>query len=535
MNFIEEKILEKNNLDNLKLRFPPEPNGLLHLGHAKSICLNFGLAEKYNRPCNLRFDDTNPITEKTFYVDSIKDDIKWLGYKWDNICYTSDYFEYIYNCAIILIKKGLAYIDNSTSEEIAANKGDINIPGIDSKYRNRSITENLSLFSSMKNGEFEEGYCTLRLKIDMSNPNLILRDPIIYRIINTEHHHTGKTWCIYPMYDFAHPISDYIECITDSLCTLEFEVHRPLYNWILSNLDFDGIIPEEMEFARLNVTNNIMSKRKLKTLVEDKYVNDWDDPRLLTISGLRRRGYTPDSIKNFCEIIGYTKRESVIDIKLLEECLRVDLNKKALRYMCVFDPVKLTITNWEGEEKFFIENNNENIEDGNREVIFTKELFIEREDFREEANNKYHRLKLGGEVRLKGAYIIKAKEVVKDDLGNIIEIKCTYDPNTKSGECDRKIKGTIHWVSAIHNKKLIIRDYSNLFNVESPDKEDNFLEHLNNNSIVETNSIAELSVENCVIGKAVQFIRKGYYTIDKDSNDILIFNKAVSLKDGFKE
>jgi len=533
MNFIEERILEKNDLGNLKLRFPPEPNGLIHLGHAKSICLNFGLAEKYNRPCNLRFDDTNPTTENTSYVEAIKEDIKWLGYKWDDVKFTSDYFEFIYNCSIKLIEKGLAYVDHSTSEEIAATKGDLITPGINSIYRDRTIEDNLLHLESMKNGLYDEGSCTLRLKIDMANHNMILRDPVIYRIIKTEHHHVGNKWCIYPMYDFAHPISDYIENISDSLCTLEFEVHRPLYNWILSNLDFEGIIPEEMEFARLNVTNNILSKRKLKLLVENNHVNGWDDPRLLTISGLRRRGYTPDSIKNFCETIGYTKRESIIDIKLLEECLRADLNKKALRYMCVFEPIKLTITNWENDtELCTIENNPEDENEGNREVIFTKELYIESEDFREEANNKYHRLKLGGEVRLKGAYIIKANEVIKDAYGNIIEILCTYDPETKSGgSSEKKVKGTIHWVSYVHNKELIVKDYDNLFNIESPDKEDNIIEHLNVESVTIKYAVAELAIENCK-ENAVQFMRKGYYILDKGSKNI--FNKTVSLKDGFK-
>lgn len=537
MNFIEEKIIEKVNR-GIKpiLRFPPEPNaGALHLGHAKSMCLNFGLAEKYGGKCNLRFDDTNPSAEKAEYIDAIKKDIEWLGFTPSSIHHTSNYFPYIYDCAITLIKKGLAYVDDYSSEELADRKGDVNTPGVDSIYRKRTIEENLTLFESMKNGEFEEGHCTLRLKIDMSSSNMILRDPIIYRIIKIEHHHTGNKWCIYPMYDFAHPISDYKENISDSLCTLEFEVHRPLYNWILYNLDFEDIIPEETEFARLNVTNNVMSKRKLKSLVEDGYVEGWDDPRLLTLSGLRRRGYTPDSIKNFCETIGYTKRESIIDIKLLEECLREDLNKNAIRYMCILNPIKLIITNFEGEEICNIENNPEKEEDGHRNVIFTKEIFIESDDFREEANNKYHRLKLGGEVRLKGAYIIKAEEVIKNETGDIVEVRCTYDPATKSGECARKIKGTIHWVSSIYNKKVVIRDYTNLFNVEAPDKENNFIDHLNTNSVNEEIAIAEISINNCIIGKSVQFIRKGYYVLDKDSSDTLIFNKSVSLKDGFKE
>jgi glutaminyl-tRNA synthetase len=465
MNFIEEKIIGKD-LNKLKLRFPPEPNGHLHLGHAKSICLNFGLAEKYNKPCNLRFDDTNPSTENVDYVESIKKDIEWLGFKPSEICFTSNYFTPIYACAIKLIKNGLAYVDDSSSEEIAATKGDLNTPGTNSIYRNRTVEDNLTRFENMRNGAYEEGFCTLRLKIDMSSPNMILRDPVIYRINKEEHHNTGNKWCIYPMYDFAHPISDYIESISDSLCTLEFEIHRPLYNWILENL-FVGDKPEETEFARLNVTNNVMSKRKLKTLVEEGHVTGWDDPRLLTLSGLRRKGYTPSSIKTFCDIIGYTKRDSTIDIKLLEECLRNDLNKNAVRYMCVLNPIKLVFTNYEGEEICKVENNPENEEDGYREMVFTKEVFIENDDFREEANNKYHRLKLGGEVRLKGAYIIKANEVIKDELGNITEVRCTIDTDTKSGMSDRKIKGTIHWVSAMYHKKVTVKNYVDLFSEEN--------------------------------------------------------------------
>lgn len=520
MNFIEEKIIGKD-LTKLKLRFPPEPNGHLHLGHAKSICLNFGLADKYNRPCNLRFDDTNPSTENVDYVESIKKDIEWLGFTPNEVCYTSNYFEYIYECAVKLIKKGLAYVDDSTSEEIAETKGDLNTPGTNSIYRNRTVEDNLTRLENMRKGVYEEGYCTLRLKIDMASPNLILRDPVAYRINKETHHNTGDKWCIYPMYDFAHPISDYIESITDSLCTLEFEIHRPLYNWILENLDLENSLPEETEFARLNVTNNVMSKRKLKALVEEGYVTGWDDPRLLTLSGLKRKGYTPESIKVFCETVGYTKRDSVIDIKLLEECLRNDLNKSASRYMCVLNPIKLVITNYEGEEVCKIENNPEK-EDGFREVIFTKELFIESDDFREEANNKYHRLKIGGEVRLKGAYIIKANEVVKDEFGNIVEVRCTIDVDTKSGMSDRKVKGTIHWVSAIYNKEILVKEYEDLF---TEDDFDNI-----NNKINESVAIAETNINLCEIGKAVQFMRNGYFTLDKDGG----FIKTVSLKEGFK-
>ena len=522
MNFIEEKVSKR---EKAILRFSPEPNGHLHIGHAKSMCLNFGLAEKYDGKCNLRFDDTNPSTEKIEYIDAIIEDVKWLGFTPSAINFTSNYFLFIHDCAVKLINKGLAYIDDSTSEEIAADKGDLNTPGRNSIYRDRTVEDNLFHFENMRNGTYEEGSCTLRLKIDMANPNMILRDPIIYRINKTEHHNT-KDWCIYPMYDFAHPISDYMENISDSLCTLEFEIHRPLYNWILYNLDFDGIIPEETEFARLNVSYNVMSKRILKTLVEENHVNGWDDPRLLTLSGLRRKGYTPEAIKAFCETVGYTKRDSLIDVKLLEECLRSDLNKKALRYMCILNPIKLVITNYKGSEMCIIENNPENIEDGSREVIFTKEVYIESEDFREVANNKYHRLKIGSEVRLKGAYIIKAEEVIKDELGNIIEVKCTYDPSTRSGECDRKIKGTIHWVSCEFNKAIVIHEYNNLFVEEIPE---NFAEITN--SINSHTAIAELAIENCAVGKAVQFMRSGYYTLDKGN----IFIKTVSLKDSFKD
>jgi glutaminyl-tRNA synthetase len=424
MNFIEEKIINKGNLEKLKLRFPPEPNGYLHIGHAKSICLNFGLAEKYNKICNLRFDDTNPTSEDSHFVESIKNDIKWLGYNWEGeVKFTSDYFNFIYDCAVVLIKKGLAYVDDSTSEEIALLKGTTTLPGKPSPYYSRTVEENLDLFEKMKNGEFMEGSKILRAKIDMASPNMILRDPVIYRIINKTHHHVGDVWKIYPMYDFAHPISDYYEGITDSLCTLEFEVHRPLYNWILNNLELPNALPEETEFSRLNIEYTVMSKRKLKRLVEEGFVSGWDDPRMPTISGLKRRGYTPDSIKNFCETIGVTRINSVIDYNLLEECLRMDLNKKANRIMGVIDPVKVTITNWEnGTEMIEIENNPEDKLSGARLVPFSREIWIEREDFKEEADNKFFRLKTGGEVRLKGAYIIKANEVIKEG-DKIVEIK----------------------------------------------------------------------------------------------------------------
>lgn len=539
MNFIEEKILEKGNLDKLKLRFPPEPNGAilkdgrvvggLHLGHAKSIILNFGLAEKYNAPCVLRFDDTNPSTERKEFVDSMIDDIKWLGYTPSEIRFTSDYFDFIYNCAVILIKKGLAYVDDSTSEEIANLKGTPTTPGKDSPYKARSVEENLDLFNRMRLGEFSEGSKILRANIDMTSPNMILRDPVLYRIISTPHHRTGDTWKIYPMYDFAHPLSDYIEGITDSLCTLEFEVHRPLYMWVLENCDLSNPLPEETEFARLNIDYTVMSKRKLKRLVEEGFVDGWDDPRMPTISGLRRRGFTPESIKDFCDRISVTKRDSVVSYLLLEECLRNDLNKRSNRLMGVMDPVKVTITNWTGGTEWVeVENNPEDETAGKRMIPFSGELWIEKEDFREEANNKFHRLKLGGEVRLKGAYVIKAEEVIKDLNGDVIEIKCTYDLLSKSGMVlDRKIKGTIHWVSIEHGINIPVNEYDRLFSVETPG--DDFISDLNPNSLVVNNkAVFEPHVLN--VKDAVQMMRKGYYILDKCGK---AFNKTVSLKEGW--
>jgi glutaminyl-tRNA synthetase len=532
MNFIEDKILEKGNLDKLTLRFPPEPNGLLHLGHAKSIILNFGLAEKYNRPCNLRFDDTNPTTEDTHFVESIIKDIEWLGYKPANIFYTSDYFDFLYDYAVTLIKKGLAYVDDSTSEEIANLKGTPTSVGKDSPYKSRSIEENLDLFNRMRLGEFTEGSKILRANIDMTSPNMILRDPVLYRIISKSHHRTGDTWKIYPMYDFAHPLSDYKEGITDSLCTLEFEVHRPLYMWVLENCDLENSLPEETEFARLNIDYTVMSKRKLKRLVEESYVTGWDDPRMPTISGLRRRGFTPNAIKDFCDRISVTRKESVVSYLLLEECLRTDLNVVANRLMCVLDPIKLTISNWDkGTEMVEVENNPGDESAGTRMIPFSGELFIEAEDFREEANNKFHRLKLGGEVRLKGAYVIKANEVIKNELGEIIEIRCTYDPLTRSGMTfERKIKGTIHWVSAEHGVRVGVNEYERLFNDESPDKnEDDFINYINPDSlIINDKAIFEPHVLN--VKEPVQMMRKGYYILDTDGKS---FNKTVSLKEGW--
>ena len=533
MNFIEEKILDKANLDKLKLRFPPEPNGYLHIGHAKSICLNFGLAEKYNRPCNLRFDDTNPSAEDIDFVNSIKEDVSWLGFKWDgDPKYTSEYFSFIYECAVTLIKKGLAYVDDSTSEEIALLKGTPTTVGKDSPYKSRSIEENLDLFNRMRLGEFPEGSKTLRANIDMTSSNMILRDPIIYRMINKTHHHVGDTWKIYPMYDFAHPLSDFIEGITDSLCTLEFEVHRPLYMWVLENC-VTGDLPEETEFARLNIDYTIMSKRKLKRLVEEGFVSGWDDPRMPTISGLRRRGFTPKSIRDFCEEISVTRSNSIISHKVLEECLRVDLNKSANRMMGVMDPVKLTITNWVGGTEWVeVENNPEDPNAGTRMVPFTGVLWIEREDFRLEADKKFHRLKLNEEVRLKGGYVVKATDVVMD--GDVItEIKCTFDPNSKSGmTLDRKVKGVIHWVSVEHAVNLDVNEYDTLFTESNPDELEDFTTCINPNSLViNTKAMFEPHIVSLEKGVPVQMMRKGYYCLDKDGG---AFNKTVSLKEGWK-
>lgn len=534
MNFIEEKILEKGNLDKLKLRFPPEPNGVAHLGHAKSICLNFGLAEKYNAPCVLRFDDTNPSTEKTEFVNSMIEDVKWLGFNPSEIRFTSDYFSFLYDCAVTLIKKGLAYVDDSTSEEIARLKGTPTIPGKPSPYYSRSVEENLDLFERMRLGEFAEGSRILRAKIDMSSPNMILRDPVLYRIIEMPHHRTGDRWKIYPMYDFAHPLSDYIEGITDSLCTLEFEVHRPLYMWVLENCDLKNPLPEETEFARLNIDYSIMSKRKLKRLVEEGFVSGWDDPRMPTISGLRRRGFTPTSIREFCDRISVTKRESVVSYTLLEECLRGELNKTSNRLMGVFDPIKLVITNWNsGVEMVSIENNPEDETSGVREVPFSGELWIERDDFSINPDKKYNRLKPNGEVRLKGAYVVKANEVIKDSNGEIIEVRCTYDPLSKSGMVlDRKIKGTIHWVSCETAVRMSVNEYDRLFTNSDPDKgDDDFINFINPNSlIVNKMAVFEPEVRNCKVEVPVQMMRKGYYVLDLVGNCL---NKTVSLKEGW--
>ena len=542
MNFIEQIIEEdiRNGKNDAKVqtRFPPEPNGYLHIGHAKSICINFGMAEKYNGLCNLRFDDTNPVKEDTEYVDSIREDIHWLGFQSAKECYASDYFDQLYLWAEQLINEGLAYVDDQTQEEISKGRGVPTAPGVESPYRNRSVEENLDLFRRMRAGEFPDGSRVLRAKIDMASPNMHFRDPIMYRILHASHHRTGDKWCIYPMYDFAHGQSDSIEGITHSICTLEFEVHRPLYDWFCEALRIHH--PQQIEFARLNMTYTIMSKRKLLQLVKEHYVNGWDDPRMPTICGLRRRGYTPASIRNFAETVGVAKRDNIIDVSLLEFCAREDLNKTAIRTMAVLDPVKLIIDNYpEGQvEEMTAVNNPEDPEAGTRTVPFSKELWIERADFRENADKKFYRLSIDREVRLKYAYIIKCTHIVKDDAGNITEIHCTYDPNTKSGmpDSNRKVKATIHWASVQHSKKAEVRLFDRLFSAEDPDncaEGETFLDHLNPNSLVVTEAWVEptLTLEKAMAIKHFQFERLGYFYADPDSTEEkLVFNKTVSLK-----
>lgn len=540
MNFIEEIIEEdlKNGKNNAKVhtRFPPEPNGYLHIGHAKSICLNFGLAKKYNGLCNLRLDDTNPTKEDVEYVDSIKEDIQWLGFQWAAEYYASDYFDQLYNWAEWLIQKNLAYVDDSSQEEISKGRGIPTKPGIESPFRNRSIEENLDLFRRMRAGEFAEGSKVLRAKVDMASPNMHMRDPILYRILHTEHHRTGNKWCIYPMYDYAHGQSDSIEGITHSICTLEFEVHRPLYDWFCKTLEIHH--PQQIEFARLNLNYTIMSKRKLMQLVQEKYVMGWDDPRMPTISGLRRRGYSPESIRNFAETVGVAKRENIIDVNLLEFCAREHLNKVAQRRMAVLDPVKLIIDNYPDNqvETLLAVNNPEDSEAGTRKVTFSKELWIERADFKEDADKKFFRLTIGGEVRLKYAYIIKCTHIIKDNVGNIIEIHASYDPETKSGmeQSNRKVKATIHWLSVSHAKKAEIRLFDRLFTVPEPDNGDEgktFLDYINPNSLIVTEGFVEETMDLTSQIKYYQFERTGYFCMDKDSNsDKLVFNKTVGLK-----
>ncbi|SFA42922.1 glutaminyl-tRNA synthetase [Pedobacter suwonensis] len=543
LNFIEEIVendLNSGKYETLVTRFPPEPNGYLHIGHAKAICLNFGLTQKYGGYTNLRFDDTNPVTEKTEYVNSQQEDIRWLGFNWKNELYASDYFDELYGFAVKLIEKGLAYVDESAADEIAALKGTPTEPGQDSPYRNRSIEENLDIFTKMKNGEFPDGAYILRAKIDMASPNMLMRDPIIYRIKHAEHHRTGNKWCIYPMYDFAHGQSDSIEHITHSICTLEYVSHRELYDWFIEKLE---IFPsKQYEFARLNLTSTVMSKRKLLQLVNENLVNGWDDPRMPTISGLRRRGFTPKSIREFCERIGIAKRENLIELSLLEFCIREDLNKTANRVMAVLDPIKLVITNYEKGTEDLIGENNPEAEDGGgtRVIPFSNELWIEREDFMEVPAKKWFRLAPGAMVRLKFAYIVKCEDFVKDENGNVTEIHCTYIPESKSGSDTSgiNVKGTIHWVSAPHAKTAEIRLYDRLFVSETPDAEEgDFKDYLNPESLtVLPNAYIEPALADADLDGRYQFIRKGYFCLDKDSTaDKLVFNRTVTLKDTFKK
>ena len=530
---------------NLRFRFPPEPNGYLHIGHAKSICLNFGLGLKYNAPVNLRFDDTNPAKEEQEYVDAIKEDLHWLGFNWAEERYASDYFQQLYDWAILMIKKGKAYVDSQSSEDMAAQKGTPTQSGVDGPYRNRSVEENLTLFEGMKNGDFPEGSHVLRAKIDMVSTNMLMRDPLMYRVLHRHHHRTGNDWKIYPMYDYAHGESDYIEQISHSICTLEFVMHRELYNWFLDQIyDNTKVRPNQYEFARLNLNYTVMSKRKLLQLVEENSVNGWDDPRMPTISGLRRRGYTANSIRKFCDIIGVAKRENVIDVSLLEFCLREDLNKTAPRVMAILDPIKVIIINYpEGKEEFLdAENNQEDEEAGFRKVPFSKELYIEREDFLEVAPAKFFRLSIGNEVRLKNAYIIKAEKVIKDSNGNSIEIHVTYDTDSLSGSeseaSKRKVAGTLHWVSIEHALETEVRLYDRLFIDEAPDsyKEKNFLDFINVNSLQIVKGFVEPSLSTAEIGNKFQFQRLGYFNVDKDSTaSKLVFNKTVGLKDAWEE
>jgi glutaminyl-tRNA synthetase len=546
LNFIEHIIEEdlKNGFpkDQLRFRFPPEPNGYLHIGHAASICLNFGLGEKYNAPVNLRFDDTNPAKEEQEYVDAIKRDIAWLGFQWANECYSSDYFQQLYDWAIQLIKEGKAYVDQQSSEEIAAQKGTPTTAGTDSPFRNRPIEESLDLFERMKNGEFAAGSYLLRAKIDMASPNMHMRDPILYRIINKAHHRTGSDWCIYPMYDWAHGQSDYVEQVSHSLCTLEFKAHRELYDWYLDQIyDSNLLRPKQREFARRNLSYTVMSKRKLLELVQKNIVSGWDDPRMPTISGLRRRGYTPDSIRKFSDLAGISKRDNVTDVSLLEFCIREDLNKTATRVMGVLNPVKLVITNYpEGKSEILqMENNPEQADSGTHDVPFSRELYIEREDFKEDGGKKFFRLSLGNEVRLKSAYIIKAESVVKDESGVIQEIHCTYDPESRSGSgteaSQRKVKGTLHWVSIEHAIQAEVREYDRLFLDEAPDSHEDkgFLDFINPESLkVISNAYLEPHLANATMDDKYQFQRLGYFTLDSDSKEgKLVFNKTVGLKD----
>ena len=545
LNFIEhiiEEDLEGSYEDSdLRFRFPPEPNGYLHLGHASSICLNFGLGERYHAPVNLRFDDTNPEKEESAYVEAIKKDVEWLGYTWDKECYASDYFQQLYEWAVALIKEGKAYVDSQSSEAMAQQKGTPTEPGVAGPFRDRSVSENLDLFERMKNGEFEEGVHVLRAKIDMASPNMLMRDPILYRVLHKAHHRTNTDWCIYPMYDWTHGQSDYLEQVSHSLCTLEFLPHRELYDWCLDQLvDPKKLRPKQREFARRNLSHTVVSKRKLLQLVEEGVVSGWDDPRMPTISGLRRRGYTPEAIRNFADTVGIAKRDNLVDVSLLEFHVREHLNKVAPRVMAVLDPLKLVITNYpENEEEWLdAENNPGDDGAGYRKVPFAKELYIEKADFREEANRKFFRLKLGGEVRLKNGYIIKAESCTKDTDGNITEVQCTYDPKSKSGsgseESLRKVKGTLHWVSIKHAIKAEVRLYDRLFLDENPDghKDKSFMDFVNKESLTTIEAFLEPSLSSAKPGDRFQFQRMGYFNVDSESKaEHLVFNRTVPLRD----
>ncbi|MBQ2443925.1 MAG: glutamine--tRNA ligase/YqeY domain fusion protein [Clostridia bacterium] len=542
-DFIDEDIAKGGQFEGktVHTRFPPEPNGYIHIGHAKAVCINFGTAEKYNGMCNLRMDDTNPSKEDVEYVDAIKEDIKWLGFTWDDrFYYASQYFQKMYDSAVELIKKGLAYVCQLSADEMRKYRGDLSTPAT-SPYRDRPVEESLDLFERMKNGEFKDGEMTLRAKIDLASGNFNMRDPVIYRINRVTHHRTGDEWCIYPMYDFAHPIEDAMEKITHSLCSLEFEDHRPLYDWVINNVSLPAK-PRQIEFARLGINNTVMSKRKLRTLVEEGYVNGWDDPRMPTICGLRRRGYTPKSIRNFCERIGVSKVNSIIDYGFLEYCLREDLNENARRIMTVLNPIKLIITNYpEGKsETFTVENNPNRPEDGEREITFTRECYIEAEDFMETPAKKYFRLYPGNEVRLKSAYVVKCTGCKKDENGNVTEVYAEYDPETRGGNTPdgRKIKATIHWVDANNCADAEVRLYDNLFTVPDPDVGDrNFLDYLNPNSLeIKKNCKTEKSVEGMTAPASFQFMRLGYFCLDivDSTPEHLVFNRSVSLKGSYK-
>lgn len=545
LNFIEQIVIDDlakgKNDGRIQTRFPPEPNGYLHIGHAKAICIDFGIAEDYNGTCNLRFDDTNPVKEDVEYVDAIMDDIKWLGFQWDNIYYASDYFQQLWDLAVRFIKDGKAYVDEQTAEEIAQQKGSPTVPGVESPYRNRPVEENLELFQKMSNGEIPDGKMVLRAKIDMAAPNMHFRDPIIYRIITTHpHHRTGYKWKVYPMYDFAHGQSDYFEGVTHSICTLEFEVHRPLYDWFIDQFQETDYRPRQIEFNRLNITYTVMSKRRMLQLVQEGLVSGWDDPRMPTLTGLRRRGYTPTSIRSFIDKIGYTKVEGMIDLELLEHTLREELNKTATRVSAVINPVKLIITNYpEGQvEMLETVNNPEDESAGTHEIAFSRELWMEREDFMEDAPKKFFRMTPGQEVRLKSAYIVKCTGVKKDAEGNIEEIYCEYDPMTKSGmpEANRKVKGTLHWLSAAHSIPAEVRLYDRLFTVENPSADErDYHELINPNSLeVRTNCYVEEYLKDVKPFDHFQFQRLGYFNVDPDSTpEKLVFNRTVSLKDSW--